>query len=593
MIIRSHTTPWQENVARVANEWLFPVALLVGKLLRVDRDSILRSFIAVNNYLVRSKQVNLPGQKVMILAPHCLQHAECPHKITIDVANCKQCGKCKIGELKKQEFELNASINSLNETLQNKKERIAELNHNIEELKAAEFNTKQRNLSFEKDFTELIQKLFSDVNELEDRKAKLRKSILESEIDNTRLEKEIISKRKDLEALKEELLNVREKITELRKNEQIIAQKVQVLNKEENELSQFVTKLKNEIDHKSTIKKNLEKEIESLTKTLNEIILSHAYSTGESFTKPKSQLDKKSLYTVPDNNYDEDLNNDDTILTANYNDKGVTLIIGDNEKVAVEAADSDDFINENSEQEQVNFADVDEEINDELVELVDNIQQLPDENKRIDEVPNIDNFEDSNETEQDIDINIDDFDLSEAIETDEDETIPDNLLDENFEQFNENTNVEDDLLNSINPEEQSNSTDNIPENILGEIENIDLTNDITSDLNVPQTDDLISQLNIDDNLSSKVDDQSGNNQLIDNFDTEINILDTDLNVEQENTQVDLNLESLLEQNVDEKLKQQEEIKEKEKPKEKPKPNLDINIDDEIAKLLNDSINLDD
>ncbi|HOQ08865.1 MAG TPA: DUF116 domain-containing protein [Syntrophomonadaceae bacterium] len=100
MIIRSHTTPWQESVARVVNEWLFPVALLVGKLLRVDRDSILRSFISVNNYLVRSKKVKLPGEKVMILAPHCLQNSECPHKITIDVANCKQCGKCKIGELK-------------------------------------------------------------------------------------------------------------------------------------------------------------------------------------------------------------------------------------------------------------------------------------------------------------------------------------------------------------------------------------------------------------------------------------------------------------------------------------------------------------
>lgn len=38
MIIRSRTTPWQENVARLVNEWLFPVALLAGKLLRVDRD---------------------------------------------------------------------------------------------------------------------------------------------------------------------------------------------------------------------------------------------------------------------------------------------------------------------------------------------------------------------------------------------------------------------------------------------------------------------------------------------------------------------------------------------------------------------------
>jgi len=67
----------------VINEWLFPVALLVGKLLRVDRDSILRSFISVNNYLVRSKKVKLPGEKVMILAPHCLQNSECPHKLPL------------------------------------------------------------------------------------------------------------------------------------------------------------------------------------------------------------------------------------------------------------------------------------------------------------------------------------------------------------------------------------------------------------------------------------------------------------------------------------------------------------------------------
>ena len=100
MITRSRTSPWQESVASIVNGWLFPVALLVGKLFRVDRNSILRSFIAVNNYLVRSKKVNLPGQQVMILAPHCLQNSKCPHKITIDVENCKECGNCKIGELK-------------------------------------------------------------------------------------------------------------------------------------------------------------------------------------------------------------------------------------------------------------------------------------------------------------------------------------------------------------------------------------------------------------------------------------------------------------------------------------------------------------
>lgn len=101
MIVRCRTSPWQESVAGVVNEWLFPVALLVGKMLRVDRNMILQSFISVNNYLVRSKQVVLPGYEVLILAPHCLQNSDCPHKITIDVENCKQCGKCKIGDLKK------------------------------------------------------------------------------------------------------------------------------------------------------------------------------------------------------------------------------------------------------------------------------------------------------------------------------------------------------------------------------------------------------------------------------------------------------------------------------------------------------------
>ncbi|MFY9119702.1 MAG: DUF116 domain-containing protein [Syntrophomonadaceae bacterium] len=100
MIMRSRTSPWQESVANIVNGWLFPVALLVGKLFRVNRTSILQSFIAVNNYLVRSKHVSFPGQQVMILAPHCLQYSKCPHKITIDAENCKECGKCKIGELK-------------------------------------------------------------------------------------------------------------------------------------------------------------------------------------------------------------------------------------------------------------------------------------------------------------------------------------------------------------------------------------------------------------------------------------------------------------------------------------------------------------
>ena len=35
----------------------------------------------------------------MVVTPHCLQLATCPHKITRDPNNCKRCGGCDIGAL--------------------------------------------------------------------------------------------------------------------------------------------------------------------------------------------------------------------------------------------------------------------------------------------------------------------------------------------------------------------------------------------------------------------------------------------------------------------------------------------------------------
>ncbi|MDD3267712.1 MAG: DUF116 domain-containing protein [Syntrophomonadaceae bacterium] len=101
MIIRSRTIPSLENMTQLANDILFPLTLLTGRLVGIEKNSILRSYIAVNNYLVKAKKLILKGEQVMILLPHCLQNSECPHKITVDVNNCKECGKCKIGDLKK------------------------------------------------------------------------------------------------------------------------------------------------------------------------------------------------------------------------------------------------------------------------------------------------------------------------------------------------------------------------------------------------------------------------------------------------------------------------------------------------------------
>lgn len=99
MIMKSKSIPSLENFIRIANELLFPATLITGRLAGISKDKILQSYIAVNNYLVKSKKLVLEGPQVMILLPHCLQDSDCPHKITMDVSNCKRCHKCCVCDL--------------------------------------------------------------------------------------------------------------------------------------------------------------------------------------------------------------------------------------------------------------------------------------------------------------------------------------------------------------------------------------------------------------------------------------------------------------------------------------------------------------
>lgn len=99
MIIRSKTIPSMENISRLANELLFPLTIVVGRCIGINQERVQRSYIEVNNNLVESKKINLKAKQLMILLPHCLQDADCPHKITIDIDNCQHCGNCCISEL--------------------------------------------------------------------------------------------------------------------------------------------------------------------------------------------------------------------------------------------------------------------------------------------------------------------------------------------------------------------------------------------------------------------------------------------------------------------------------------------------------------
>ena len=78
---------------------LFPLALAVGRLLRIRPDDVRGSFIAMNNALVKASARLIPGDNLLLLLPHCLQSFECPHRVTSEVRNCRLCGKCKISGL--------------------------------------------------------------------------------------------------------------------------------------------------------------------------------------------------------------------------------------------------------------------------------------------------------------------------------------------------------------------------------------------------------------------------------------------------------------------------------------------------------------
>lgn len=88
-----------QSIMQTATNVLYPLALRIGKWFGLSEEKIKNSYIQVSNQLVRTKTKVKAFKKVMILAPHCLQWNHCPHKITINVYNCKRCGNCPISDL--------------------------------------------------------------------------------------------------------------------------------------------------------------------------------------------------------------------------------------------------------------------------------------------------------------------------------------------------------------------------------------------------------------------------------------------------------------------------------------------------------------
>ncbi|MDK2784203.1 MAG: uncharacterized protein PWQ41_993 [Bacillota bacterium] len=99
IILRHRPLPFFERPVRILITRLLPLVMYLGRIFNVAKEKLERSFIEINNTLVRTRAVTVPPSRLLILAPHCLQYSGCPHKITVKVDNCRLCGRCQIKDL--------------------------------------------------------------------------------------------------------------------------------------------------------------------------------------------------------------------------------------------------------------------------------------------------------------------------------------------------------------------------------------------------------------------------------------------------------------------------------------------------------------
>lgn len=84
---------------RLGMKLVIPFAIFVTGLFNRDKDAIRGLFIDINNIFVQSGSMSCEPGQMLVLLPHCLQNTECPCKVTNDLNNCRQCGKCTLGEI--------------------------------------------------------------------------------------------------------------------------------------------------------------------------------------------------------------------------------------------------------------------------------------------------------------------------------------------------------------------------------------------------------------------------------------------------------------------------------------------------------------
>ena len=91
--------PGIHRIRGVTTRLMLPLMVLLGRAFGFSREHVRLSFVKVNNELVLASGVRCTPDELLMLAPHCIQRSDCPHRLTSDVERCERCGRCPVAGL--------------------------------------------------------------------------------------------------------------------------------------------------------------------------------------------------------------------------------------------------------------------------------------------------------------------------------------------------------------------------------------------------------------------------------------------------------------------------------------------------------------
>lgn len=103
-IISMHTAdlPKGKNLsAGLAFKVFMPVLLSISSVFNYKKDEIRRVYIQANNEVVLFSGKKVKAEKILVILPHCIQSSKCAIRIRNGLDDCRQCGSCNVGEIKR------------------------------------------------------------------------------------------------------------------------------------------------------------------------------------------------------------------------------------------------------------------------------------------------------------------------------------------------------------------------------------------------------------------------------------------------------------------------------------------------------------